>query len=75
MGGTIGNLTPAQRQRFLFDLNCTMDATDHLLIGTDLVKDPARIVAAYDDAAGVTAEFNRNVLRVLNRPARCRLRP
>jgi L-histidine Nalpha-methyltransferase len=66
LGGTIGNLTPAQRQRFLFDLNCTMGAQDRLLIGTDLVKDPARIVAAYDDGAGVTAEFNRNVLRVLN---------
>jgi L-histidine Nalpha-methyltransferase len=66
LGGTIGNLTPDQRRRFLFDLNCTMDAGDHLLIGTDLVKDPARIVAAYDDASGVTAEFNRNVLRVLN---------
>ena len=66
LGGTIGNLTPGQRQRFLSDLNGTMDPTDHLLVGTDLVKDPGRIVAAYDDAAGVTAEFNRNVLRVLN---------
>ncbi|HUA95899.1 MAG TPA: L-histidine N(alpha)-methyltransferase [Acidimicrobiales bacterium] len=66
LGGTIGNLTPEQRRRFLFDLNCTMGAGDHLLIGTDLVKDPARIVAAYDDADGVTAAFNRNVLRVLN---------
>ena len=66
LGGTIGNLTPSQRRRFLFDLNCTMGAGDHLLLGADLVKDPARIVAAYDDAAGVTAEFNRNVLRVLN---------
>jgi L-histidine N-alpha-methyltransferase len=66
LGGTIGNLTPDQRRRFLFDLNCTMDSDDHLLIGTDLVKDPGRIVAAYDDTAGVTAEFNRNVLRVLN---------
>ena len=66
LGGTIGNLTPEQRRRFLFDLNCTMGAGDHLLVGTDLVKDPARIVAAYDDPGGVTAEFNRNVLRVLN---------
>jgi L-histidine N-alpha-methyltransferase len=66
LGGTIGNLNPGQRRRFLFDLNCTMSAGDHLLIGTDLVKDTERIVAAYDDAAGVTAAFNRNVLRVLN---------
>lgn len=67
LGGTIGNLTPLERQRFLFDLNCTMDERDHLLLGTDLVKDTGRIVAAYDDAAGVTAAFNRNVLAVLNR--------
>jgi L-histidine Nalpha-methyltransferase len=67
LGGTVGNLDPAARRRFLFDLNCTMAAHDHLLLGTDLVKDPARIVAAYDDAAGVTAAFNRNVLLVLNR--------
>jgi L-histidine Nalpha-methyltransferase len=66
LGGTIGNLNPEQRRRFLFDLNCTMGADDHLLIGTDLVKDPARIVAAYDDAQGVTAAFNRNVLAVVN---------
>lgn len=66
LGGTIGNLTPAQRARFLFDLNCTMSSDDSLLIGTDLVKDPKRLVAAYDDAAGVTADFNRNVLHVLN---------
>ena len=66
LGGTIGNLTSDQRRRFFFDLNCTMGSTDHLLLGTDLVKDPRRIIAAYDDAAGVTAEFNRNVLRVLN---------
>jgi L-histidine N-alpha-methyltransferase len=66
LGGTIGNLDPAQRARFFFDLNCTMSSDDSLLLGTDLVKDPARLVAAYDDAAGVTAEFNRNVLYVLN---------
>jgi L-histidine N-alpha-methyltransferase len=66
LGGTIGNLDPTQRRRFLFDLNCTMSSDDTLLIGTDLVKDPRRLVAAYDDAAGVTAEFNRNVLLVLN---------
>ena len=66
LGGTIGNLDPAQRARFLFDLNCTMSSEDSLLLGTDLVKDRSRLVAAYDDAAGVTADFNRNVLHVLN---------
>jgi L-histidine Nalpha-methyltransferase len=66
LGGTIGNLSPGQRARFLFDLNCTMSSDDSLLLGTDLVKDTARLVAAYDDAAGVTADFNRNVLHVLN---------
>ncbi len=66
LGGTIGNLDPAQRARFLFDLNCTMSSDDSLLLGTDLVKDRGRLVAAYDDAAGVTADFNRNVLYVLN---------
>jgi L-histidine N-alpha-methyltransferase len=66
LGGTIGNLDPTQRSRFLFDLNCTMSSDDSLLLGTDLVKDRARLVTAYDDAAGVTADFNRNVLHVLN---------
>jgi L-histidine N-alpha-methyltransferase len=66
LGGTIGNLDPKQRARFLFDLNCTMSSDDSLLLGTDLVKDRRRLVAAYDDADGVTADFNRNVLRVLN---------
>ena len=66
LGGTIGNLNPTQRGRFLFDLNCTMTSDDSLLIGTDLVKDRKRLVAAYDDSAGVTADFNRNVLHVLN---------
>jgi len=67
LGSTIGNLTPDQRSRFLFDLDCMMAHGDRLLLGTDLVKDRARLVTAYDDDAGVTAEFNRNVLRVLNR--------
>jgi L-histidine N-alpha-methyltransferase len=66
LGGTIGNLDPSQRARFLFDLNCTMSSDDCLLLGTDLVKDRTRLVKAYDDEAGVTAAFNRNVLHVLN---------
>lgn len=67
LGSTIGNLIPAERRRFLFDLDCTMTAGDRLLLGTDLVKDSRRLIAAYDDSAGVTATFNRNVLTVLNR--------
>jgi len=67
LGSTIGNLTQPQRRRFLFDLDCSTSHEDTLLLGADLVKDPGRLVAAYDDAAGVTAEFNRNVLLVLNR--------
>ena len=66
LGGTIGNLNPVQRA--LPDrARSGLAPGDSLLLGTDLVKDPARLVAAYDDAAGVTAEFNRNVLHVLNR--------
>ncbi|MGW4499656.1 L-histidine N(alpha)-methyltransferase [Micromonospora sp. NPDC004336] len=67
LGGTIGNLLPAERARFLAAMRAALEAGDWLLIGTDLVKDPAVVVPAYDDAAGVTAEFNRNVLRVINR--------
>ena len=67
LGGTIGNFPPGERGKFLSDLVGTMSSGDALLLGTDLVKDPARLQAAYDDAAGVTAEFNRNVLHVLNR--------
>jgi L-histidine N-alpha-methyltransferase len=66
LGGTIGNLDPEQRARFLFDLNCTMSSDDSLLLGTDLVKDRQRLVRAYDDDAGITARFNKNVLYVLN---------
>jgi len=67
LGGTIGNLAPAMRARFLSELAESLGADDALLLGTDLVKDVARLEAAYDDAAGVTAEFNRNVLHVVNR--------
>jgi L-histidine N-alpha-methyltransferase len=67
LGSTIGNLVPAARATFLADLAATLAPGDALLLGTDLVKDVDRLVAAYDDAAGVTAEFNRNVLRVLDR--------
>lgn len=67
LGSTIGNLSLTQRARFLETLVQGFAPGDSLLLGTDLVKDPARLVAAYDDAAGLTADFNRNVLRVLAR--------
>ena len=67
LGSTIGNLAPAPRAQFLADLAATLAPGDALLLGTDLVKDVDRLVAAYDDAAGVTAAFNRNVLAVLDR--------
>jgi L-histidine N-alpha-methyltransferase len=70
LGGTVGNLEPGPRADFLAELRAASDPGDWLLLGTDLVKDPATLVAAYDDAAGVTAEFNRNVLRVVNRELR-----
>lgn len=67
LGSTLGNLLPDQRAAFLAEVRATLADGDAFLLGTDLVKDPARLVAAYDDDQGVTAEFNRNVLHVLNR--------
>jgi L-histidine Nalpha-methyltransferase len=67
LGSTIGNLTAGPRARFLAALADTLEPGDTLLLGTDLVKDTERLVAAYDDAAGVTAKFNKNVLAVVNR--------
>ncbi|MFD7731603.1 L-histidine N(alpha)-methyltransferase [Kitasatospora phosalacinea] len=67
LGGTLGNLLPAERAAFLTGLRAQLLPGDRLLLGTDLVKEPAVLVAAYDDAAGVTAAFNRNLLSVLNR--------
>jgi L-histidine N-alpha-methyltransferase len=67
LGGTIGNFPPGTRRRLLREIGGLLGPGDRLLLGTDLVKDPAVIEAAYDDSAGVTAEFNRNVLHVINR--------
>jgi L-histidine N-alpha-methyltransferase len=67
LGGTIGNLVPEERAAFLHALRAELDPGEWLLIGTDLVKSPHVLVPAYDDERGVTAEFNRNVLRVINR--------
>ncbi|MGH3939230.1 MAG: L-histidine N(alpha)-methyltransferase [Pseudonocardiaceae bacterium] len=67
LGGTIGNLLPAERAKFFTALHAVLEPGELLLLGAGLVTDPAVLVPAYDDAAGVTAEFNRNVLQVLNR--------
>ncbi|MEV0411737.1 L-histidine N(alpha)-methyltransferase [Streptomyces sp. NPDC050448] len=67
LGGTIGNLLPPERAAFLASVRAMLSPGDALLMGTDLVKDEAVLVAAYDDAQGVTAEFNKNVLTVVNR--------
>ncbi|HET8813584.1 MAG TPA: L-histidine N(alpha)-methyltransferase [Solirubrobacterales bacterium] len=66
LGGTIGNLYPRQRHAFLERIAALLGPRDHLLLGTDLIKDRVRLEAAYNDSAGVTAEFNKNVLAVLN---------
>jgi L-histidine N-alpha-methyltransferase len=65
LGGTIGNFTPEERATFLDHVRSAMEPGDHFLLGADLVKDVGRLIAAYDDAAGVTAAFNRNVIDVL----------
>jgi L-histidine N-alpha-methyltransferase len=67
LGSTIGNFAPTQRTDFFARLGQALGPGETFLLGIDLVKDVERLVAAYDDASGVTAEFNRNVLRVLNR--------
>ncbi|GGW93327.1 histidine N-alpha-methyltransferase [Streptomyces malachitofuscus] len=67
LGGTIGNLLPAERAAFLASVRALLAPGDALLLGTDLVKDERVLVRAYDDAAGVTAAFNKNVLHVINR--------
>jgi L-histidine N-alpha-methyltransferase len=67
LGSTIGNFEATGRAAFLHRVRDALHPGDHLLLGADLVKDPARLVAAYDDSAGVTAAFNRNLITVLSR--------
>lgn len=67
LGSTIGNFEPGDRTRFISDVVKALDSGGSFLVGTDLVKDPARLWAAYNDAQGVTDEFNLNILRMLNR--------
>jgi L-histidine N-alpha-methyltransferase len=71
LGGTIGNFEPAQRASFLARVANLLGDEDHFLLGADLVKDRARLEAAYNDSAGVTADFNKNVLAVLNERLGC----
>jgi L-histidine N-alpha-methyltransferase len=67
LGGTVGNFRPGPRRSFLARIATLMYPGDRFLLGTDLVKDPGVLEAAYNDSQGITAEFNKNVLRVLNR--------
>ncbi|MDX3356766.1 L-histidine N(alpha)-methyltransferase [Streptomyces sp. ME01-24h] len=75
LGGTIGNLLPQERACFLASVRALLSPGDALLLGTDLVKDEATLVAAYDDAGGVTAAFNKNVLSVIDRELGADFRP
>ena len=75
LGSSIGNFAPEKRARFLATLRSGLQPGDWFLLGVDLVKDPGRLVAAYDDGEGVTAEFNRNVLRVVNHELGADFRP
>lgn len=67
LGSTIGNYTPTLRHSLFRSVAGSLEPGDHFLLGVDLVKDEATMVKAYDDSAGVTAEFNKNILRVVNR--------
>jgi L-histidine N-alpha-methyltransferase len=75
LGSTIGNLEPPARASLLAEVASTLGAGDTFLLGTDLVKDAGRLQRAYDDSAGVTADFNRNVLLVVNRELHADFRP
>jgi L-histidine N-alpha-methyltransferase len=75
LGSSIGNFTGPERVEFLSGLRAVLEQGDAFLLGIDLVKDPERLVAAYDDREGVTAEFNRNVLLVVNRELGADFRP
>jgi L-histidine N-alpha-methyltransferase len=75
LAGTIGNLHPDELPGFFRSAAATLAPGDGFLLGVDLVKDPARLHAAYNDSAGVTADFNRNILRVLNRRLRADFDP
>jgi L-histidine N-alpha-methyltransferase len=67
LGSTVGNLDPDRRRRFLEAVAAALEDDDTLLLGVDLVKDPARLEAAYNDGAGLTERFLRNGLEAVNR--------
>ena len=67
LGGTIGNYPPVERKGFLTEIVRGLAPGDHVLLGTDLIKDVARMEVAYDDPQGVSAAFAKNVLTVINR--------
>lgn len=75
LGGTIGNLYPQERRKFLSDLCRALRPGDYLLLGADLVKDPQRIIEAYWDTQGMTAAFITNVIRVISREIGVRVDP
>lgn len=71
LGSSIGNLAPAEMSRFLSTMAASLGPGDFFLVGIDLVKDPALLEAAYNDAAGVTASFTRNLFARMNRELGC----
>jgi L-histidine N-alpha-methyltransferase len=75
LGGTIGNLTPLSARRFLLRLASVLEPGEAFLLGVDLIKAPDRLEAAYNDSRGVTAAFNRNILRALNDIAQADFQP
>ena len=66
-GSTIGNFTPPEARALLRAIRALLGPQARLIVGADMVKDEASLLSAYDDAAGVTAEFNKNLLRRINR--------
>ena len=67
LGSTLGNFAPAEATIFMQDVRTTLQSGDFFLLGTDLDKDPAMLTAAYNDSLGLTAKFNKNMLKVINR--------
>ncbi len=74
-GSTIGNLAGRARHDMLVEIHQLLTPEDRLLLGIDLVKDVAALEAAYNDSCGVTARFNRNILRVINRALNADFQP
>lgn len=75
LGSTIGNFSHDAAVEFLKRISSQMESCDYFLLGVDLIKDVARIEAAYNDEMGITADFNRNILRVINQFAQADFQP